>query len=214
MKRMIKSSSIGEYVGRKLLTDWTVQLLVYGAEESEFYDLEQSFTGTLNECIRKSKEYFKILRDNDADGYVTIEANRTGEYFEFDGFYDVQEQFPDEVEEVFGESSSWIQASYVPDMTQRYPEGDRDSGGYVSDYDSYGYEPDFEPMTVQDAIDDADHFFGGNWNDVTVHDTDGVDYYAGYGHLDEIPDYILNKSVNKYDWDSIKREIYIWTANF
>lgn len=204
MKKMIKSSSMGEYVGRRLLTDWTVSLLVYGAEESEFFDLEQSFTGNFLDCIKKAKEYFKILKDNDADGYVTLEANRSGEYFELYDIYDLEDQFPEELDELENITSS----NYVPDMTQRYPEGERGEG-YIEDFDSM-FHDDYEEILVEDAIKDADHFFGGDWNELYVYDIDGKTYFATPDTIDDIPEEVMTKPVDYYDWNSIKNIIWIW----
>lgn len=83
-KQNVKASSLGSYVGGRLLTDWTASLLVYGAEESDDYDYEQSFDGSLNDCLTKLEEYQSIIDSNSIDGYLTLEANNSGEYFEGD----------------------------------------------------------------------------------------------------------------------------------
>lgn len=95
-KKKVTASSIGNYVGRRLMTNWTVSLLVYGAEESEFYDFEESYTGDFNDCLDKAVEYFDIIEENGIDGYVTLEADRGNEYYEFYNYSDLEEQFPDE----------------------------------------------------------------------------------------------------------------------
>lgn len=83
-KQNIKASSLGSYVGGRLLTNWTASLLVYGAEESDDYDYEQSFDGSLNDCLTKLEEYQNIMDSNSIDGYLTLEANNSDEYFEGD----------------------------------------------------------------------------------------------------------------------------------
>lgn len=78
------ASSLGRFVGARVMTQWTVSLLVYGAEESPDYDYEQSFTGYLDECIDKLDEYDDIINDNNIDGYLTLESERGSEYYEGD----------------------------------------------------------------------------------------------------------------------------------
>ena len=83
MKRMIKASDLGRYVGGRLMTQWTASLLVYGAESSPDFDFEESFTGGLNECIEKLGEYWDIICDNNIDGYLTLESDDS-QYYEGD----------------------------------------------------------------------------------------------------------------------------------
>ena len=83
MKRMVKANDLGRWVGSRLLTRWTASLLVYGAEESEDFDFEESFTGRLDECLAKLQEYEKIIRRNHIDGYLTLESDNS-EYYEGD----------------------------------------------------------------------------------------------------------------------------------
>ena len=91
----MSEGSLGAYVGARMLSEWTASLLVIGAEESEDYEFEQSFTGSFNECLAKLEEYDKILYKNMIDGYLTLESERTGEFFEgdFDGIYEDLEKF-------------------------------------------------------------------------------------------------------------------------
>lgn len=90
MKRRIVSSNIGQYVGSRLLTSWTASLLVYGAEESEDYDFEQSYSGYFNEAIDHLSEFQQIIDDNNIDGYLTLEADDSSLYYEgdFDQIYE------------------------------------------------------------------------------------------------------------------------------
>lgn len=85
MKRMIKASDLGRYVGGRLMTQWTASLLVYGAESSPDFDFEESFTGGLNECLTKLKEYERTIRKNHIDGYLTLESDNSDFY---EGDYD------------------------------------------------------------------------------------------------------------------------------
>ena len=90
MKRYIISSNLGMYVGGRLLTSWTASLLVYGAEESEDYDFEQSYSGYFNEAIDRLREFQEIIDDNHIDGYLTLEADNDSLYYEgdFDQIYE------------------------------------------------------------------------------------------------------------------------------
>ena len=85
MKRYIKSSDLGRYVGGRLLTSWNASLLVYGAEESEDYDFEQMATDlNFNEAIEKLKYFQEIIDDNHIDGYLTLEDYNSDYYYEGD----------------------------------------------------------------------------------------------------------------------------------
>ena len=86
MKRYIRSSDLGRYLGGRLLTEWTASLLVYGAEESEDYDFEQSFSGYFNEALAHLREYQEIVDDNHIDGYLSLESD-DGMYYQ--GDYDM-----------------------------------------------------------------------------------------------------------------------------
>jgi hypothetical protein len=92
----VTASSLGQYVGRRLMTNWTISLLVYDAEESEFYDFEESYTGSFKDCLDKAAEYFDTIEENGIDGYVTLEADRGNEYYELYNYSDLEELFPDE----------------------------------------------------------------------------------------------------------------------
>lgn len=85
MKRYIKSSDLGRYVGGRLLTSWTASLLVYGAEESEDYDFEQTASDiNFNDALEKLKEFQEIIDDNDIDGYLTLEDYNSDYYYQGD----------------------------------------------------------------------------------------------------------------------------------
>ena len=73
----IKASDLGRYVGSRLLTNWTASLLVYGAEESEDYDFEESFSGDFNEALAHLQEYQQIIDDNNIDGYLSLESDNS-----------------------------------------------------------------------------------------------------------------------------------------
>ena len=83
MKRYIRSSDLGRYLGGRLLTDWTASLLVYGAEESEDFDFEESFNGYFNEALEHLREYQQIIDDNHIDGYLSLESG-DGQYYQGD----------------------------------------------------------------------------------------------------------------------------------
>lgn len=78
------SASLGQYVGSRM-QNWTVSLLAYGAEESPDFEYEQTFTGSLQECLDKLEEYQNIIDDNGVDGYLTLEGDRGG-YFQGDRY--------------------------------------------------------------------------------------------------------------------------------
>ena len=85
MKRYIKSSDLGRYVGGRLLTSWTASLLVYGAEESEDYDFEQTANDiSFNDALEKLKEFQEIIDDNHIDGYLTLEDYNGDLYYQGD----------------------------------------------------------------------------------------------------------------------------------
>lgn len=85
MKRYIKSSDLGKYVGGRLLTSWTVSLLVYGAEESEDCEFEQTVNDVyFNEALEKLKHFQEIIDDNHIDGYLTLEDYNSDYYYEGD----------------------------------------------------------------------------------------------------------------------------------
>lgn len=86
MKRAIKSSNLGRYIGSRVLTKWTASLLVYGAEESEDYDFEDSFYGSLDECISALRDLQNVIDRNNIDGYLTLESD-SSEYYEGDYDY-------------------------------------------------------------------------------------------------------------------------------
>lgn len=86
MKRYIRANNLGRYLGSRLLTQWTASLLVYGAEESEDYDFEQSFSGDFNEALDHLREYQEIIDDNNIDGYLTLESDDSLYY---EGDYDM-----------------------------------------------------------------------------------------------------------------------------
>ena len=77
-------SSLGRWVGARILTDWQADLLVYGAENSDDFEYEQSYTGDFTSCVKKLKEYQRIIDKNDIDGYLTLASNRSDEYYEGD----------------------------------------------------------------------------------------------------------------------------------
>lgn len=85
MKRYIKSSDLGRYVGSRLLTSWTASLLVYGAEESEDYDFEETADDiNFNDALEKLKEFQEIIDDNHIDGYLTLEDYNSDYYYQGD----------------------------------------------------------------------------------------------------------------------------------
>lgn len=88
MKKYVKSSDNGERLGRwlgaNLLTKFTANLNVYGAEESDEYEFEESFDGPLNQCLVKLKEYDRIINRNGLDAYLSLEPWDGGHYFEGD----------------------------------------------------------------------------------------------------------------------------------
>lgn len=85
MKRYIKSSDLGRYVGGRLLTSWTASLLVYGAEESEDYDFEETAEDLyFNEAIEKLRYFQQIIDDNHIDGYLTLEDYNSNYYYQGD----------------------------------------------------------------------------------------------------------------------------------
>lgn len=82
MKRIIVSSNLSRYVGGRM-QNWTANLLVYGAEASEDYDFEESFSGSLSECITKLNEFQDVIDENNIDGYLTLESD-SSQYYEGD----------------------------------------------------------------------------------------------------------------------------------
>jgi len=88
MKRYVKagdaSHQLGTWLGANLLTKFTANLNVYGAEESDEYEFEESFDGPLNQCLPKLKEYQRIIKDNGLDAYLSLEPWDGGHYFEGD----------------------------------------------------------------------------------------------------------------------------------
>lgn len=86
MKREIRSSDMGRYLGSRLLTKWTASLLVYGAEESEDYDFEDSVYGSIDECISALRDFQEVIDSNGIDGYLTLESDNS-EYYEGDYDY-------------------------------------------------------------------------------------------------------------------------------
>lgn len=87
MKRYIRSNDLGKYVGGRLLTSWTASLLVYGAEESEDYDFEQSVNDVdFNRAVEALQQFQDIIDDNHIDGYLTLE-DYNGELY-YQGDYD------------------------------------------------------------------------------------------------------------------------------
>lgn len=90
MKIYVKCNNLGRYVGGRLLTQWTASLLVYGAEESEDYDFEESFTGHLEEALDYLEEYQQIIDDNHIDGYLSLEADNSDMYYQgdYDSIYE------------------------------------------------------------------------------------------------------------------------------
>lgn len=96
MKRMIVSSNLDKYLGGRLMTDWTADLLVYGAESSPEFDYEQSFTGSLRDCIEKLKEFNNIIKKNRLDAYLSLSANNYDKTFESDNFNEMYTQLDEE----------------------------------------------------------------------------------------------------------------------
>ena len=88
MKQSMKSSNnteqLGKWLGANLLTKFTASLNVYGAEESDEYEFEQSFDGPLHQCLEKLEEYSRIIYQNDLDAYVSLEPWDGGRSFEGD----------------------------------------------------------------------------------------------------------------------------------
>ena len=84
--RNVEASDLGRYVGSRLMTKWTASLLVYGAEESEDYDFEDSFYGSIDECIDALRDFQEVIDRNGIDGYLTLESDNS-EYYEGDYDY-------------------------------------------------------------------------------------------------------------------------------
>lgn len=104
-------------------------------------------------------------------------------------------------------------SNYVPDMTQRYPEGENEYGpyyveGYEPDYDELMMDPDEHFETLGEAFEDiVDNVLNGNWTSVTIEDLDGTTYYAEPNSLDSIPEYVMNKPVDVTGWNTGTGEI-------
>ena len=96
----IKASDIGSYVGRRLMTTWSANLLVYGAEESPDYEFEESFDGSFTDCLKKVEEYLNTITKYNLDAYVTLEADRNNDSYTFYDIEDLYDTFPDEFEDV------------------------------------------------------------------------------------------------------------------
>lgn len=78
-------SPLGNYVGGRLMTDWTAMLNVYGAEESPDYEeYDQSFDGNLPQCLEKLSYYQQLIDDNGIDAYLSIQPFRGSFYSEGD----------------------------------------------------------------------------------------------------------------------------------
>ena len=75
---------LGIWIGANLFETYTANLNVYGAEESDEYEFEESFDGNLKNCLEKLKEYWKIIKDNGLDAYLSLDAWRGSMYLEGD----------------------------------------------------------------------------------------------------------------------------------
>lgn len=82
--------TLGGYLGARLMTTWTACLLVYGAEESPDFDYEETFTGSLTECLHRLNVFQAIMDDHDLDAYLTLEADNTDAYYQGE-FVDITE---------------------------------------------------------------------------------------------------------------------------
>ena len=104
MKRYIRSNDLGRYISSRLMTGWTASLLVYGAEESEDYDFEQSFSGNFSNALRHLRGYQEVIDANHIDGYLTLESDDSNFYYE--GDYD---SIHDELDRdgLIAEGSAW-----------------------------------------------------------------------------------------------------------
>lgn len=90
------TSTLGNYIGARLLTKWGVSLCVYGAESSPDFEFERSFDGSLADCLLKLEEYQNIIDENHLDAYLYFEAWNGGNCYQADDASDILEQLRDD----------------------------------------------------------------------------------------------------------------------
>lgn len=79
-----QSDKLSRYLGANLLMKFSAFLNVYGAEESDEFDFEEAFDGSLGACLDHLVEYQKIIDDNGLDAYLSLEPWNGGRSFEGD----------------------------------------------------------------------------------------------------------------------------------
>ena len=80
-----QTRKLSRYLGANLLEKYTAFLNVYGAEESDEFDFEESFDGSLADCLDHLVKYQKIIDDNGLDAYLSLESwSSYGRNFEGD----------------------------------------------------------------------------------------------------------------------------------